>query len=42
MLVDENGEIKYFRRSTSSSESKMENIKIVINKHENGKSNDVK
>ena len=31
MLIDENDEIKYFRRSTSSSESKMDKIKRVIN-----------
>ena len=38
MLVDENAEIKYFRRSTSSSESKMDKIKRVINiKHEKWK-----
>ena len=30
MLIDENDEIKYFRRSTSSSESKMDKIKRVI------------
>ena len=36
MLIDENDEIKYFRRSTSSSESKMDKIfdkfdKFLIN-----------